>query len=153
MDKTSEKKTRVITAILEVEREPGSKLFRIAPWDCLRDAFSSIIGYYEIAREQGQISSSKTVPRRTSTRLRPSLTRATSKWPIKVLDHNTLKSVYGRIRSLPRVTGREFRGGDEHHWNISRTKEICDCELLDNNTAGTANNKSIINLGPGSVVG
>ena len=74
----------------KVEREPGSKPCRIAPWDCLRDAFSSVIGYYKLR------------------------TRATPKWSIKVLDYNALRSVYRGIRSFPRMTGENFgKGGGE----------------------------------------
>ena len=64
-------------AILEVEGEPGSKLRRIAPWDCFGYAFSTVIGYYEVAQELGKNSSTETVPQCNSTQLRPSLTSAT----------------------------------------------------------------------------
>ena len=101
----------------KVEREPGSKSCRIAPWDCLRDAFSSVIGYYKLCGNWGKLfhQNSTTVQLKgNSTQLRPSLTRATPKWSIKVLDYNALRSVYRGIRSFPRMTGENFgKGGGE----------------------------------------
>ena len=42
-------------AILEVEGEPGSKLRRIAPWDCFGYAFSTVLAIAKLRRNLGKI--------------------------------------------------------------------------------------------------